>query len=124
MTMSKFISLACFSLVVLLSLPMASYAQARFAVQMEATPELNVAQDKVRKYKGQGLDAYIVKTEVPGKGTFYRIRVGVFATQADAKGYIAQLQKLGFGSDFFIATYERPTAASSSEALTGQYHLN
>ncbi|HKX31912.1 MAG TPA: SPOR domain-containing protein [Blastocatellia bacterium] len=107
--MSKFICLACFSLVVLLSLPTAAKAQARFTVQLEATPELSVAQDKVKQYKGQGLDAYIVRTEVPGKGTFYRIRVGLFDTQADAKSYIGQLQKLGFGSDFYIASYERAT---------------
>jgi hypothetical protein len=107
--MSKFICLACFSLVVLLSLPKAAQAQARFTVQLEATPELSVAQDKVRQFKAQGLDAYIVRTEVPAKGTFYRIRVGLFDSQAEAKSYIAQLQKLGFGSDFFIAGYERAT---------------
>jgi hypothetical protein len=98
-----------FSLLVLLAVNGQAAAQStRYAVQLEATPEVDVALEKVKGFKGQGLDAYVVKTEVPGKGTFYRIRVGNFPTLADAKKYGTDLQRLGFASEFFIATYEPP----------------
>jgi SPOR domain len=98
-----------FSLLVLLGINGQAAAQStRYTVQLEATQELEIALGKVKGFKGQGLDAYIVKIDVEGKGTFYRIRVGNFPTQADARKYGTDLQRLGFSSDFFIAPYEPP----------------
>jgi SPOR domain len=98
-----------FSLFVLLGINGQAAAQStRYTVQLEATQVLEIAQQKVKGFKGQGLDAYIVKIDVQGKGTFYRIRVGNFPTQADARKYGTDLQRLGFSSDFFIAPYEPP----------------
>ncbi len=98
-----------FSLLVLLGINGHTAAQStRYTVQLEATQELDVALNKVKGFKGQGLDAYIVKIDVQDKGTFYRIRVGNFPTQADARKYAADLQRLGFSSEFYIAPYEAP----------------
>jgi sporulation related protein len=108
-----------FSLFVLLGISGHAAAQStRYTIQLEATPELEVALEKVKGFKGQGLDAYIVKTDVQGKGTFYRIRVGNFPTQAGARKYAADLQRLGFSSDFFIAIYERPQGDFNEAAAT------
>jgi SPOR domain len=108
-----------FSLFVLLGINGQAAAQARrYTVQLEATPELEIALEKVKGFRGQGLDAYIVKIDVEGKGTFYRIRVGIFPTQADARKYAADLQRLGFSSDFFIARYEPPQGDLAEVATT------
>jgi sporulation related protein len=108
-----------FSLLVLSALTGLAVAQStRYTVQLEATQTLDIALAKVKGFKGQGLDAYIVKTEVQGKGTFYRIRVGNFPTQADAKKYGTDLQRLGFSSNFFIATYEPPDGDLTDGAPT------
>jgi hypothetical protein len=108
-----------FSLLVLLGINIHTAAQStRYTVQLEATQELDVALNKVKGFKGQGLDAYIVKIDVQDKGTFYRIRVGNFPTQADAKKYAADLQRLGFSSEFYIAPYEAPQGDLNDGAPT------
>ncbi|MBO0719555.1 MAG: SPOR domain-containing protein [Blastocatellia bacterium] len=109
-----------FSLLALFAITVVAAAQSiRYTVQLEATQALDLALEKLKGFKGQGLDAYIVKTEVQGKGTFYRIRVGNFPTKADASKYGAELRRLGFSSDFFIATYEPPSDLNDSAPTRG-----
>lgn len=107
--MNKSACLTFFSLIVLLCFSGTVTAQAtRYTVQLEAAPSLEVAQEKIKQFKSQGLDAYVVKSQVPGKGTFYRVRVGMFPSQAEARKYGTDLQKQGVVREFFIAAYERP----------------
>jgi CHAT domain-containing protein len=79
-----------------------------YTIQFEASPELETAQEKVKLLKSQGIDAYIVKTEVKGKGTFFRVRGGNFRTQIEAQKYGADLRGRGSVDDFFVARYEQP----------------
>ncbi|MBK9707315.1 MAG: SPOR domain-containing protein [Acidobacteria bacterium] len=100
-----------FLIVVLLLLAVPVYGQtARFTVQLEASPALDVAQEKVKKLRESGVEAYIVRSEVPGKGTFYRVRVGIFDSLAEAKKFGAVLQNQRKIRDFYAAPYERPQA--------------
>lgn len=98
-------------LVVWLFAALAVSAQAqrvKFTVQLEATSSIEAAREKISRFKQQGLDVYIVRSEVPGKGTFFRLRTGVFATQQLARNYGADLKRRGVVSDYFIAAYEQP----------------
>jgi CHAT domain-containing protein/Tfp pilus assembly protein PilF len=79
-----------------------------YTVQFEATPEFEAAQEKVKGFRTRGLNAYIVKSEVKGKGSFYRVRAGNFRTQAEAQKYGADMQEKGVVSDFFVTRYEPP----------------
>jgi hypothetical protein len=119
MTMKKSTSLAVISLITLFCFSEIATAQTnRFTVQLEAAPTVEAAQERVKQFQAQGLDAYIVRSQVPGKGTFYRIRVGMFSNQAEARKYGADLQKQGIVSEFFIAAYERPQADIAQLATT------
>lgn len=80
----------------------------RFTVQLEAAPTLAEAQEKVNQFKAKGVQAYIIKSQVPGKGTFFRVRVGVFSNQNHARKFGDDLQRQGLVSQFFIAPFERP----------------
>ncbi len=112
--MVKSLHLVIFSLLICLGLTMAAVAQSnRFTVQLEAAPSLDAAQEKVRQLKSQGIDAYIVKGQVPGKGTFYRVRVGMFQSQAEARKFGSDLQKQGVVRDYFITQYERSPEEST-----------
>ena len=109
--MIMFTQRVIFTLLVLLALTGLAAAQAtRYTVQLEAAPAVEAAQERVKQLKALKLDAYIVKGEVPGKGTFYRVRVGIFPNQAEARKYGADLQKQGIVREFFIAPYEKPQA--------------
>jgi CHAT domain-containing protein/Tfp pilus assembly protein PilF len=87
-----------------------------YTIQFEASPALETAQEKVKELKSQGIDAYIVKTEVKGKGTFFRVRAGNFRTQTEAQNYGADLRGRGTVDDFFVARYE-PSKFESKNQL-------
>ena len=92
-----------------------AFAQAgRFAVQVEASPARAEAEARVEQLEAQGVEAYIVKSLVPGKGLFFRVRVGDFAARAAAERYGQQLKTQGTVRDFFIAAYETPEPEAES----------
>jgi len=107
--MIKSTHLAINSLFVLFLLTGFAAAQVnQYTVQLEAFLLLERAQERVQQLKAQGLDAYIVKSEVAGKGTLFRVRVGKFPNQNDARKYGASLQTRGVVPAYFIAAYEDP----------------
>jgi CHAT domain-containing protein len=79
-----------------------------YTVQLESLQALETAQEKVKGFRSRGLNAYIVRTDVNGKGTFFRVRAGNFRTQGEASKYGADLQEKGVVSDYFVARYESP----------------
>lgn len=80
----------------------------RYTVQLEATSDIEAAREKLGRFKQQGIEVYIVRSDVPGKGTFFRLRTGNFPTQQQARDHGADLKKRGIVSDYFIAPYEEP----------------
>jgi len=53
----------------------ASFPDKRFAKEMEST------------LKSRTYPAYVQKADIPGKGTWYRVRVGKFSTKEEARQY-------------------------------------
>ena len=82
---------------------------ATFTVQIKASPTRAEAEEEVRQLKAQNVSAYIVKSDVPGKGVFYRVRAGIFTNRNDANRFGANLQQRGVVSDFFVTNYEKPS---------------
>src|SRR5262249_30166278 len=62
------------------------------------------------------IPAYIVKSDVPGKGVFYRVRAGVFSNRSDANKFGANLQQRGVVAEFFVTPYEKPPDEAASAA--------
>lgn len=58
-----------------------------FGVQIGAYPDIGEAERFVRAHGTAlaGLRIHVVPTEIPGRGTWHRIRVGVFATRPEAE---------------------------------------
>jgi SPOR domain len=82
---------------------------ATYTVQIKASPNKAEAEEEVRQLKAKNISAYIVKSDVPGKGVFYRVRAGVFSTRNDANRFGADLQQRGVVSEFFVTNYEKPS---------------
>jgi DedD protein len=57
----------------------------RYSVQISSHHEKQTADLKVKKMKRQGFSAFIVSSELPGKGAWYRVRVGSFENKAAAE---------------------------------------
>jgi CHAT domain-containing protein/lipopolysaccharide biosynthesis regulator YciM len=79
-----------------------------YTVQLEATPALETAQDTVKRLRVQGVEAYIVKSRVKGKGTFFRVRVGKFPSLAEANKHGSDIREKGVAREFLVARYEPP----------------
>src|SRR5262249_56039559 len=89
---------------------------ATYTVQLKASPTKAEAEEEVRQLRAKNIPAYIVKSDVPGKGIFYRVRAGVFPNRDDAKRFGADLQQRGVVSEFFVTPYENPAGEAASAA--------
>jgi photosystem II stability/assembly factor-like uncharacterized protein len=73
------------------------------AVQVAAVLTQADAEAEVRNLRAKGLDAYWVRAQVPGKGTRYRVRVGRFSNEAEARQLVEQACAKGAIRQFVIA---------------------
>src|SRR5262245_32280638 len=106
--MMRFIHRLLFSMALVLMLFGLAGAQgAGYTVQFAAVPTREEADAKLQELKAKNVIAYIVKSVVPGKGVFYRVRAGIFSNQNDAKKFGAGLQQRGVVSEYFITAYEK-----------------
>ncbi len=75
-------------------------------VQVAAFNELGPAQQTVARLKNSGIDARMVKAEVPGKGTWYRVQVGRYTSESEAAKYGGELRAKGAARDFIVTGYQ------------------
>jgi cell division septation protein DedD len=64
-----------------------------FTIQVAALKDLKVADNLLAKLKKRGYPAYRSIGKIPGKGIFYRIRIGYFKNRADADIIFNRLKK-------------------------------
>ena len=69
-----------------------STGKQRYSIQIASYPERNLAEDEVRKMKKRGYAAYFVASEIPDKGTWYRVRIGNFKKKQSAERLMNKLQ--------------------------------
>ncbi len=61
-----------------------------YSVQVSSWKSKSIAESQVAKYKKKGFDSYIEAAQVPGRGTWYRVKVGDFKTVAEAESFIKE----------------------------------
>ncbi|MFN7948614.1 MAG: SPOR domain-containing protein [Blastocatellia bacterium] len=89
-------------------------AASGYTIQTAAAASQTEAEKQVAALKGQGLDAYWIKSRVPGQGEFYRVRIGHFATRAAARTYGENLMKRGIIREYFTTEYIAPVHSQLS----------
>ena len=57
----------------------------RYTVQTASYPEKDMAEDEAKRLKKRGYAAFISSSELPGKGSWYRVRLGSFSNKAAAE---------------------------------------
>lgn len=80
------------------STPVPSTGKGRFLLQLSSFPDRGEADAFARRFAGQ--NAYVVATEIPGKGTWYRVRVGSYGTMQEAAA-----AKTNFERDHNVIAY-------------------
>jgi hypothetical protein len=91
-----------------------------YAIQVEATQDRSIAEQKVRQLKEQGLEAYWVEGDVPGKGVYYRVRIGQLPNKEAATNFGASLKRQGIAPDFLLVTYQAPDPAIEARPSQSQ----
>src|SRR5262249_57820906 len=92
-------------------------AQSRvFTIQVESAPSEAEAKSSIAKLQANGVEAYWVKAEVPGKGTRYRVRIGKYKSQAEAKAKADKLLGGGVIKEFIVTIYDPPSPDSVARA--------
>lgn len=55
-----------------------------FVVQVAAFRSSSISENEAGKYRNKGLNAFVEAAEIPGRGTWYRVRVGNFNSKEEA----------------------------------------
>jgi len=55
-----------------------------FVVQVAAFRSSSISENEAGKYRNKGLNAFVEAAEIPGRGTWYRVRVGNFDSKEEA----------------------------------------
>ena len=76
----------------------------RYTIQIGAFQKEGEAKQIVNKLKSKGYPAFIKTAEVPGKGTWYRVRIGTFSTRVTAKLYAGNLKNVEPSIKFVFIT--------------------
>lgn len=107
------ILLVGFLTIALLTTSNNSLAQTRssFSVQIASFTTEAEALAAIADLKAKGVEAYLVKSEVSGKGIRFRVRIGKFSSTQSAKASGDKLLASGAITEFAVMPYEPPPAA-------------
>ena len=56
-----------------------------FVVQVAAFRSSSISENEAGKYRNKGYNAFVEAAEIPGRGTWYRVRVGNFNSKEEAQ---------------------------------------
>jgi cell division septation protein DedD len=62
-----------------------SNTKVRYTVQTASYQERYMAEDEVKRLKRRGFAAFVVSSELPGKGVWHRVRLGSFSNKTAAE---------------------------------------
>lgn len=78
-------------------------AKGDWSVQVSATRDPRTADDVLRRLKGKGYDAFVLKVRRRGE-TFYRVRVGHYASLEEAQQVVTRLRREPGVPEAFVAS--------------------
>jgi len=76
-----------------------------FAVQVGSYNEIALANDRAARLRSAGLDARVVRAEIRGRGVWYRVQAGRFASRDEASLYGAALLARGVTREFIVTKF-------------------
>jgi len=84
--------------------PEATSSTGAFTLQLGASPNRDDAERQVSRLREKGYAPYIVSADVPGKGTWYRVRMGSFPTKDAATRYLQDFKRETQAEAFVAST--------------------
>lgn len=65
--------------------------RARYSVQVGSYTNVDEAHSMVNYWKQKGYNAFMISADIPGKGRWYRVRMGGFNLKTDAEAYLSKV---------------------------------
>jgi cell division protein FtsN len=75
----------------------------KYTIQLGSYPNMEEAKQFAEGFSIRGYSPIINETKISGKGTWYRVSLGLFGTVEEAKSYIKAEQSLFSGQDYVIS---------------------
>jgi cell division septation protein DedD len=85
-----------------LSSPISIPNSGNFTIQVGSYKDQGEANDQVNRLKSNGIEARVVRAEIPGRGTWNRVQIGRFPSREEGESFGDQLRAKGIQS--FIVT--------------------
>ena len=77
----------------------------KFTIQLYSNQSEGAAKDFADGFIAKGYDVIIREAVIPGKGTWYRVSIGVFDTLDQAKAYLVKEKVLFQGNNYIIQQF-------------------
>lgn len=78
--------------------------QGNLTIQVASFNDQTQANDRINSFRSKGVEARIVRVDIPNKGTWYRVQIGGFKSREEAASHANQLKSKGILQDFIITT--------------------
>lgn len=78
----------------------------KFTIQLGSYRSLKDAEDFARGFMARGYDPIINEVDIPGRGTWFRVSLGVFDNSTQAKEYIQRERELFQGQEYVIGRFD------------------
>ena len=83
-------------------------SEGSITIQISSHSDLAQATERANRLKAEGVEARVVKAEIPRRGTWYRVQLGRFTSRDEASRYASQLRARGAVRDFYVTAYQPP----------------
>jgi cell division protein FtsN len=80
----------------------ATQGSGNYTIQVGSYNNAAQAEERVARLASSGVEARVVRAEIPRRGTWYRVQTGRFASHEEAARYGAQLKGKGATDDYII----------------------
>ncbi len=87
------------------SAPGESAVSGKYTIQLYSNQSKSAAEDFADPFIVKGYNVIINEATIPGKGTWYRVSIGVFSTIEEAKSYLDAEKKLFQKEDYIIQQF-------------------
>jgi hypothetical protein len=92
--------------------PQGDTSTAKYSLQAASMPNRAAAEEFAEKLVRAGVPAYVVSADIPGRGRWFRVRVGRFSSQEEAMRFAAdaklRARTAGIGLTLVPCDYEKP----------------
>jgi cell division protein FtsN len=82
--------------------PATDQAVGNFTVQVGSYNDAAQAEERAGRLRSSGIEARVVRADIPRRGTWYRVQAGRFASQQEATRFASEIKGKGATDDFII----------------------